>query len=146
MEKKNPATRGSERGEAPSGYASEGGRRKPPKMTARFLIFIIVLSLPALMAACGSLIPFDAAQESSDSPESDDADNSSSPGIEQDVSGRLVLALGGIAQGTDTIQTEEDLTGKSLDFETEDKDLIEFTMIEGFNSFWAGKGARVLPF
>ena len=116
-------------------------------MKKRPLIFLFLLFfvISPLTSGCGSILPFFSEDEESDSFEEESDSPESESGIERDVSGKLALALGGVAPGTDAIQTDEDLTGKTLGFETEDDDLITFAFIESFNSYQEGRGARVIP-
>jgi len=110
------------------------------------ILFILFSSLffSLSLAGCGDLLPFDSLTNDDSNPEDADSPDSSE-GVEREVSGKLALALGGVAPGTDVIQTEEDLTGRTLDFQTEDEDLIDFAFVDGYNNYRDARGARVVP-
>lgn len=53
------------------------------------------------------------------------------------------MAIGGTAEGTDEIVIEESL--QLLDFLNEDPELFSLDQREGFESYTAGQGARIIP-
>ena len=57
MQKKDPVTRGSEKGEAPSGFASGGGRREPPKMDIEKRLREFKILLPEFEPPIGNYLP-----------------------------------------------------------------------------------------
>jgi hypothetical protein len=62
---------------------------------------------------------------------------------ERDVSGKIAVALGGMAEGADEIVIDEEL--RLLDFRNEDPDLFTLFPRDGFATFSTGNGARVSP-
>lgn len=61
----------------------------------------------------------------------------------KDVSGKLSLALGGVAPGWELLKIDE--SPNSLDFSTQDTDLIELAIPPGFSSYIEAKTAEVTP-
>ena len=62
---------------------------------------------------------------------------------EQNVSGKLAVALGGMAPGGDEIVLAAEF--RLLDLRNEDPDLFSLEPREGFSNFAAGNGAKVVP-
>lgn len=63
---------------------------------------------------------------------------------EKDVSGKLSLAMGGVAEGLDLVT----VTGgapKVLEFETEDTDLVKLEVPAGYGDYEEARSARVVP-
>lgn len=62
---------------------------------------------------------------------------------EKDVSGKLALSLGGMAEGSDEVVLGEGL--QVLDLQNNDPDLFSLTVRDGFDSYTEGNGGKVVP-
>lgn len=62
---------------------------------------------------------------------------------ERDVSGKLSVALGGVASGNDEIVFDESI--QLLELQNDDSDLFSLNLRDGFTSYTNGKGAKVIP-
>ena len=110
-------------------------------MVRVFLITLFFITSVSFIG-CGSALPFEILLDDDETTEgSESTEDEESSGIERDISGKLALAIGGVAADTDVILTSEDLAGKTLNFETEDEDLISFAFVNGFNNFIDGSNS-----